>query len=204
MLARRIAPVVGFLVMLGVTACSDSPTASSPEDVVAELAPEEAIFADTSTALTAERRTVPALAQLFRAALDKVRAEHGDDAVRRIVQPLHVLHREAREAWAAGNRPLARRKLEQARLEMARIVTVVFGPQVVTRVLAEAARGFEALRQRIETGAAAGEDVSRLRRSAVAIHRLLANARHAAASGRPAVALLQGTTALDLLALTTR
>lgn len=202
MIARRIAPVAGLMVMLGLAACSsDSPTGAVSEQAVADLPPETAIFADTSTTLTAERRVVPALAHLFRAALEKVRAERGHDAVALLVQPLHQLHRDARAAWEAGDRRLARRKLEQARLEMARIVTVVFGRRVVGRVLEDAGTKLRALTERIHAAAAAGEDVTRLRRAAAGIHRLLVDARANAAAGRAPLALLQGTTALDLLAI---
>lgn len=195
MMARRLGPVAGLVLALAVAACSDSPTAA----IDTELAPEAAIFADTATALTAERRQAPTLALLFGAALSKVRDEGGREAVEALTAGLRRLHQEAHAAWAAGDRRLAHRKLEEARLEMARIVIRVAGPEVVRHVIHTGRTGLETLGERIRAGEAAGQDVSRLRQVARVVNELLRAAQRSAEAGRPAVALLQGATAVDAL-----
>lgn len=196
MMPRRLGPAAGLVLALAVAACSDSPTSANE---AAELAPSEAIYADTATALSAERRQAPTLAVLFAAAVGKVRAESGPEAVHALTATLRRLHQEAQAAWNAGDRRTAARRLEEARLEMARIVIRVTGPHVVPTVINTGRTGLEALGERIRAAEAAGQDVSRLRQTARTVYRLLTAARRSAEAGRPAVALLQGATAVDAL-----
>lgn len=148
---------------------------------------------------SAEDRSVPTLQRLLHEAVDKVRAEHGDAAARRMLEPLRTLLREAREARQAGDFEKARSKLREANLVAARIVVRVLGAEVVQRLEGVATEKLAELEARIAEVEADGGDATRLRRAANLVQSLLGAADRLDAAGAHARAVLVLVHALDVL-----
>ena len=144
-------------------------------------------------------RSVPTLQRLLHEAVAKVRAERGDAAARRLLEPLRALLRDAREAREAGDLATARRTLQEANLAASRIVVAVFGPRVAERLNAAVADGLSALRGRIAEVEAQGGDATRLTRAANAVASLREAAARLVASGAYPRAVLLLAHALDVL-----
>ena len=184
-------------------ACS-SDTATSPMV-------EETSFEPTELSLDAmdrgdvvpavDDRSIPTLQRLLHEAVAKVRAERGDAAARRLLEPLRALLREAREAREAGDLATARRALHEANLTAARIIVSVFGSRVAERLNGAVTEGLSALRRRIAEIEAGGGDATRLTQAAKAVASLRDAAARLVLVGAYPRAVLLSAHALDILRL---
>ena len=192
------------LFLLATSFACASDTATSPLVEESSFDPVELSLdaMDRGDALpSVDDRAVPTLQRLLHEAVAKVRAERGDAAARRLLEPLHALLREAREARAAGDLTAARRALHEANLTAARIIVSVFGPRVAERLNAAVTDGLSALRRRIGEIEAAGGDATRLTQAAKAVASLRDAAARLIAAGAYPRAVLLSAHALDVLRL---
>jgi len=182
--------------------------ACASDDVMAPTAEEAALEPielsldriDRGEAAPADAdRSVPTLQRLLHEAIVRVRAERGDAAARRLLEPLRDLLREAREAREAGDRETARRKLREANLVAARIVVRVFGTQVAPRLDSRVTEQLVVLHERIAETEAEGGDATRLRRAAEAVQSLQTTASRLMDAGAHPRAVVVLSHALDLL-----
>jgi hypothetical protein len=146
-------------------------------------------------------RSVPTLQRVLHEAVAKVRAERGDAAARRLLEPLHSLLSEARAAREAGDVTAARRALHEANLTAARIIVSVFGPRVTERLNAAVTDGLAALRRRIGEIEAGGGDATRLTQAAKAVASLQDAASRLVLVGAYPRAVVLLSHALDVLRL---
>lgn len=182
--------------------------ACASDDVMAPTAEEAALEPielsldriDRGEAAPADAdRSVPTLQRLLHEAIQRVRAERGDAAARRLLEPLRELLREAREAREAGDRETARRILREANLVAARIVVRVFGTQVAPRLDSRVTEQLVVLHERIAETEAEGGDATRLRRAAEAVQSLQMTASRLMDAGAHPRAVVVLSHALDLL-----
>ena len=148
-LRRSILP----LLVLAAVACSDGSTA--PSDLGEDFEPVELALDRIDrgeTAPAVEDRQVPTLQRLLHEAVDRVRAERGAEAARRLIAPLRTILEAARDARQTGDIATARRLMREANLTAARIVIRVFGANVVTRVDAHLGTGIAALESKLAAG----------------------------------------------------
>jgi hypothetical protein len=129
-----------------------------------------------------------------------VKSDHGEDTARKLGAEYVRFNRAAREAHAAGDTETARRLMQDAQAAAARVVTRVFGPPAVERVISHVGTGLEKLNARIAAAEAQGRDVTRAKEVAQKAQRLYAAARAEARSDRMLAALIHATQAADLLA----
>ena len=184
-------------------ACS-SDTATSPLVEETSFEPVELSLdaMDRGDALPAvDDRSIPTLQRILHEAVAKVRAERGDAAARRLLEPVRALLREAREAREAGDLATARRTLQEANLTAARIIVSVFGNRVAERLNAAVTDGLAALRHRIGEIEAGGGDATRLTHAAKAVASLQDAAAHLVLVGAYPRAVVLLAHALDVLGL---
>ena len=206
MMRLAVRGLLALTLLITSFACA-SDAATSPSPLVEETSFDPVDLSldamDRGDALPAvDDRSVPTLQRILHEAVAKVRAERGDAAARRLLEPLHALLREARDARAAGDLTTARRALHEANLTAARIIVSVFGPRVAERLNAAVTDGLSALRGRIGEIEAGGGDATRLTQAAKAVASLRDAAARLVLAGAYPRAVLLSAHALDILRLT--
>lgn len=199
MAIRRLSVIPMLALVFGAIACGDGATAPTDELAFDPVELSLDAMQRGDAAPRADDPRVPTLQRLLHQAVERVRAEQGDEAALRMLAPLRQLLAEAREARQRGDFVTARQKLHEANLLSARIIVRVFGPEVATRLASAVETGLAELETLIAAREAAGQDVTALRRAAQAIGLRHADMERAIAMHAYPRAVLIGAHTLDLL-----
>jgi hypothetical protein len=148
----------------------------------------------------AEALRVPALPELFDAAVARVRMLNGNgDDVRARLARYNELQYAAEQVVRSGERQRAHDALQAAREEQVRFVVDVLGAGAVSRMLASTGMALRELDSELLATRRAGRDVTRLTRMAATARDLLSRANAADRDGDAAAALDLGSHAAGLV-----
>jgi hypothetical protein len=188
------ARLIGLLVVLGISACAEVPTAPEADDPALE-----AVLAESTDGARAGDAQRPLIGRLLEMALTRLGEESGAEAARAVRANLAPLAQAVADARAAGDREAYRRAVLAFETQAARVVVRVMGPPVVRRVMGHATDRVARMGERLRAAEAGGGDVT----AAAAVLRqassTLREARLAADTGDLPGALRLAARAIDLL-----
>jgi hypothetical protein len=164
-----------------------------------DAATRAAAKADGVRLILAEAKRIPALEDLFDAAVDALRQREGPDQTRLELERYNELQRRADASVGAGDRQRTHSALQAVRTEQVDIVLRVLGADATRRMLDAFSYSIEDVDRALAEARQGGRDIGKLERMAASARDLRNRASTALAAGDPETALDLGSHAVGLL-----